>query len=206
MYTLSPQIVEGLRYWLAKRGGNALPKRAALDPLLEIPHLAPRMVIAERLADSDQIRYRLIGTEIVAHRGVDMTGRMVDESTYGENWRTMHDPMINALRDQEPTIGITLGAPKADFRVGVESVHLPLADANDTPRFLLNLVIFSRPAGLAAEDVQMNVPLRMQNESRFIWRRLRDAKPGWESALVATKNGEGLAVVLGGKPAASQPA
>jgi hypothetical protein len=200
MYTLSPHIVEGLRYWLAKRGGDALPKRAALDPLLEIPHLTPRMVIAELLADGERIRYRLIGTEIVAHRGVDMTGRMVDEATYGANWRAMYDPMISALREKEPTIGITLGAPKADFRVGVESVHLPLADAENAPRFLLNLVIFSRPAGLAAEDMKMNVPLRMQNESRFVWRRMRDAKPGWERAVASIEDGANFAVVLGPKP------
>lgn len=202
MYTLSPPIVEGLNYWLAKRGAETLPKRAALDPLLEIPHLAPRMVIAERLPAGDRIRYRLIGTEIVAHRGVDMTGRMVDETTYGEHWRTMYDPMIAALRENEPTIGITLGLPKADFRVGVESVHLPLADSENEARYLMNLVIFTRPPGLAAEDMQMNVPLRMQNESRFVWRLMRDAKPGWETAVRSQAASSGLPVVLGPKPVA----
>lgn len=197
MYTLSPSIVESLGYWLKKRGAAPLPARAALDPLLEVPHLAPSMVIAERLAGGDNLRYRLIGTEIVAHRGVDLTGRMVDETTYGANWRSMYDPMIAALRGRTPTLGVTLGTPKADFRVGVESVHLPLADAAGEPRFLLNLVVFSRPAGLAAEDVKMDVPLRLQSETRFLWRFMHEAEPGWETIVARAAPGAMLPVTLG---------
>lgn len=197
MYTLSPQIVESLAYWLDKRADERLPKRSAVDPLLELPHLTPRMVVAERVPHSEKIRFRLIGTEIVANRGVDMTGRFIDESTYGANWRSMYDPMDASLREAVPTIGITLGRQRAESRMGVESVHLPLADEAGEARFLLNLVVFSRPPGLAAQDQQMNVPLRLQHQSIFIWRTMRDAKPGWEDAVRAAAKNAPLAVSLG---------
>jgi hypothetical protein len=199
MYTLSPQIVESLAYWLSKRGGDTLPKRSACDPLLEIPQIAPRLVIAERPRGTEAIRYRLIGTDIVAHRGVDLTGKYVDESTYGANWRSMYDPMDAALRRAEPTVGVALGRPQTDFRVGCESVHLPLADETGEPRFLMNVVIFCRPPGLAAQDMQMTVPLRLQNQALFVWRPMRDAKPGWEEAVRSSAPNASLDIALGAK-------
>src|SRR6185312_4722653 len=45
---IESQIVrEGFDYWLAKRGTHAMPARADLDPLIDIPSLCPSMMLKD---------------------------------------------------------------------------------------------------------------------------------------------------------------
>jgi hypothetical protein len=62
------------RYWLAKRGGRAMPARSDLDPG-EICALLPYLTILERVGG--QFRYRLHGSAVAREIGRDLTGGIV---------------------------------------------------------------------------------------------------------------------------------
>lgn len=72
-----------LRYWAAKRGDQPAPRRADLDPLLEIPDLVPMLTLIDVLRDPLRFRFRLVGTSVVQALGRDATGRFADEALYG---------------------------------------------------------------------------------------------------------------------------
>ncbi len=56
--------------------------RAALDPTA-IPHLLSHVILANVGDGGRSIRYRLVGTEIVAAHGFDYTGCTIEELTSG---------------------------------------------------------------------------------------------------------------------------
>jgi hypothetical protein len=69
------------RYWLSKHADSRLPARGDLDPITEIPRLVANLMILEVVADGYQ--YRLVGSEIVALAGVDLTnGRAGSDAKY----------------------------------------------------------------------------------------------------------------------------
>lgn len=70
-------------YWLDRRGDRPAMPRDALDPT-EIPSLLRNLVLADVGDGGRSIRYRLVGTEVVAAHGLDYTGLTVEELTGGD--------------------------------------------------------------------------------------------------------------------------
>ncbi len=77
------RLIRLLRYWTAKRGDRRAPRRADLDPLLEIPELVPMLTLIDVVREPLRFRFRLVGTAVVHALGRDATGRFADESLYG---------------------------------------------------------------------------------------------------------------------------
>jgi hypothetical protein len=71
-------------YWLAKRGSRAMPARADLEPT-EIKKLLPMTMLVDVTADERRFVYRLVGTQEVAERGSDPTGKSVAEAFFGSS-------------------------------------------------------------------------------------------------------------------------
>src|SRR5436190_7574 len=69
-------------YWSARRPGapgpTLLPGRSHIEPL-ELHQVWPQLLLADVLGAAQRVRYRLVGTEIVARWGTDDTGRYLDE-------------------------------------------------------------------------------------------------------------------------------
>jgi hypothetical protein len=91
-----PQIRRFVEYWQGKRGAARYPARAALDPI-EFRYVLGDVVIiaAKRAAPGSQFpwafRYRLIGANVVARDGYDLTNKSLDdlpEPEYRERVRT----------------------------------------------------------------------------------------------------------------------
>jgi hypothetical protein len=61
------------RYWLSKHADGQPPARGDLDPVTEIPRMVANLMILEVMAEGYE--YRLVGSEIVALAGVDLTNR-----------------------------------------------------------------------------------------------------------------------------------
>ncbi|HTJ65145.1 MAG TPA: PAS domain-containing protein [Alphaproteobacteria bacterium] len=61
------------RYWLAKHVDGRPPARGDLDPVIEIPRLVANLMILEVVPGGYE--YRLVGSEIVAAAGVDLTNK-----------------------------------------------------------------------------------------------------------------------------------
>lgn len=74
----SPRLRQLYDYWLSKRNGNRLPRRADIDPT-EIPQLMPNLLLVDVEYDPFRVRYRLVGTQIVEATGFEFTGKYLDE-------------------------------------------------------------------------------------------------------------------------------
>lgn len=77
-----PRLQSLYDFWLARRGDRIAMRRADLDPT-EIPSLLRHLILSEVGERGRAIRYRLVGTEIVAAHGFDYTGRTIEELTSG---------------------------------------------------------------------------------------------------------------------------
>ncbi|WP_374384088.1 PAS domain-containing protein [Dongia sp.] len=64
-------------WWREKAADRRLPDRTDLDPT-EIPQLLPYILLSE-VVPPFRVRYRLLGTEVVAVTGMDFTGCYLDE-------------------------------------------------------------------------------------------------------------------------------
>jgi hypothetical protein len=69
-------------YWRSKAAGSRLPSRTDIDPA-EIPQLLPYVFLVDVERNPQRFRFRLIGTQICAWAGRDITGMYVDDPAYG---------------------------------------------------------------------------------------------------------------------------
>lgn len=76
-----PDIRTVVDYWRAKAGPRRMPCRTDIDPGDLKPFL-PRITLVDVVPDARRFVYRLVGTEEVASRGNDPTGRSVAEAYF----------------------------------------------------------------------------------------------------------------------------
>jgi hypothetical protein len=70
-----------VEYWRSKAGSRRMPQRADIDPV-EIKPFLPRITLVDVVPDPRRFVYRLVGTEEVASRGSDPTGRSVADAYF----------------------------------------------------------------------------------------------------------------------------
>jgi hypothetical protein len=70
-----------VEYWRRKAGGRRMPRRIDIDPV-ELKPFLPRITLVDVVPDARRFVYRLVGTEEVASRGSDPTGRSVAEAFF----------------------------------------------------------------------------------------------------------------------------
>ncbi len=90
--TRSAMIHELHRYWNSKRGARPMPARGDIDPS-EIKHLLPNILIVDLEGEPLRVRFRLLGTKVVAASGRDFTGGYLDEyvpSDIENLWQTYY--------------------------------------------------------------------------------------------------------------------
>lgn len=76
-------IKQLLDYWEARCLGRPMPRRADVDPL-DLVGLLPKLILVDFETSPFRIRYRLVGSEVVAAAGKDFTGKYVDEMGFDE--------------------------------------------------------------------------------------------------------------------------
>lgn len=77
-----PQLQFLYDYWLARSDAATVMPRAAFEPA-DMPSLLKYLILAEVGDGGREIRYRVVGTEIVAAHGFDYTGWSVERLTSG---------------------------------------------------------------------------------------------------------------------------
>lgn len=92
--TIKSGMVSALySYWLKRRGGRLMPRRADIEPG-DIKPLLPNLFLSEFETEPFRVRYRLIGTEIVNHARYDFTGRYLDELDFSGydtvDWQSLY--------------------------------------------------------------------------------------------------------------------
>ncbi len=129
---VDPGIRRFWEYWRAKCADGSLPARRALDPV-DFPYVLGEVLLIEaRRADASdaptwRFRYRLIGTQVVARDGYDLTNKSLEdlpEPEYREqirrSWTTVCETAepFHCIRDRT-----------MDGRVRrYEAIVLPLAE------------------------------------------------------------------------------
>jgi hypothetical protein len=93
---IDPEICRFVEYWRAKRGDAKYPARAAIDPV-DFRYVLGDVVLIEARKSLPEgrfpwhFRYRLIGSNVVARDGYDLTSKTLDElpePEYRERVRT----------------------------------------------------------------------------------------------------------------------
>jgi hypothetical protein len=104
-FSFKSSIVRGsYEYWLSKCAGTRLPRRADIRAK-EIPRLLPYVFLVDVVrarGDPPAFRFRLVGTQIITWAGRDHTGAMIDEPSYGPNWRQVHEIYAGVVATREP--------------------------------------------------------------------------------------------------------
>lgn len=91
-------------WWSANAGAAGIPDRTAFD-LVEHRLLMPNVMITEVETDPFRLRYRLVGTRVVANLGVDFTGRYLDELIGADFEVPWLDYYRQAYADRKPLMG-----------------------------------------------------------------------------------------------------
>lgn len=139
----SSRLRDVYAYWLGLRQSlGHLPGRQHIDPLALRQHLPFLwMVDAVPTEQGTRYRYRLIGTEIVAARGGDDTGKFVDEV----------NRELAGRQDVSIRFAAVLQSGRAHWRLGpplwvniigdrapyIENIYMPLAGEDGTAGIIL---------------------------------------------------------------------
>jgi hypothetical protein len=127
-------------YWESKRAGRLMPARRDID-MVEIdravlPHIILHDIVRVPGART-RYRYRLIGTELVAMVGNDITNRFVDEVLSAEGGRHLADWLDAAVAAKKPlTLEMPVAVPDKGFRSG-RRIVLPLSECGREANMLL---------------------------------------------------------------------
>ena len=122
------------RYWRSKHVGGRPPRRRDIDPLTEIPELAPYLALIQ--VENGGFRYRLVGTTVVDQANMDMTGRRVGDSEFrphiAARWA---EALSSVVADQQPRLAT------GEFAFPTEALFLglmlPLLDSDNRPSMIL---------------------------------------------------------------------
>ncbi|WP_374307191.1 PAS domain-containing protein [Dongia sp.] len=150
----SSHVLAGYDYWLAKRRALAdpslLPHRRDFDPLIEMPRLAPRLMLMDVRRDPLDFRYRLVGTALRRHMATDWTGRWLSDIPFQRPGSTVWENNLAVIRTRSPLLARPpyIG-PHRDF-LFVESIILPLAGDDQEVDMLMFAVDFIGAAEMAS--------------------------------------------------------
>ena len=100
----SPMVRTLNGWWLAQRGSNGIPDRAAFDPA-EFKSLMPNLVIVDVEPEPFRLRYRLVGTRVAEFTGFDFTGKYLDELVALGSLGQWVEHYGSACRNRAPIFG-----------------------------------------------------------------------------------------------------
>lgn len=138
-----PRLVRLRAYWDGLKRGGRLPSRDDIDPSDLVPVL-PVMFLIDVLAPGGY-RYRLVGTEVVAGMGYDMTGQLVSRAYAGPDWNEIRKDYEFVVENRRPCLTINdVTLRPVNLRKVYRRLLLPLAADGETVDILMGAVVFVR--------------------------------------------------------------
>ena len=122
-----PILGRAYQYWEEKRGTRAMPRRRDIDPG-EITRLLPHLQIIEFLDGGARMRFRLVGTAVVATYGFDYTGKFFDEVFAGPRLRYFEDNYRLMCRERRPILMFTRYVSRKDVDLICHRIVMPLSE------------------------------------------------------------------------------
>jgi hypothetical protein len=98
-----PRLLDGLKYWQSRRGNRWAPSRSDIDPV-GLRTLLPYIYLIDVLPAPRQFRMRLVGTNVRELAGQDFTGRLIDETIYGEQTEMAIDQLVALTEIKKPLL------------------------------------------------------------------------------------------------------
>lgn len=127
-------------YWDGKRGQQAYPRRADVDPI-EIPMLLPYVILVDAVADSADFIFRVAGTMVTEASGMELTGkrlRLLPLSPIG----TIVAEFSQVIESAEPRYSAGPLTNPLDQYDRVERLLLPLTKTGEKVEQILGGVVF----------------------------------------------------------------
>lgn len=133
------QLRELFEYWSERRGQRRMPARADIDPA-DIPKLLPHLLLADVDEQPADVRFRLVGTELVERFGGEFTGRRLSDLDYGSEADAVAESYAQVIRTGEPQFKISHFWTR-DYRyLRIQHLLLPLSEDGKSVNMILACV------------------------------------------------------------------
>ncbi len=119
-----------LDYWRKKKG-KGLPARSDIDPI-EIPKLLRYLILADYDAALQDVRFRLVGTEMVDHWGRDFRNMHLNEIMSGEYHDYIHGLFVQTATSAQPLFSESVFRWDKGRAMRTKRLMLPLASDGRT--------------------------------------------------------------------------
>ncbi len=144
-------------YWLSRRGTHFAMLRRDLDPIA-IPKLLQNLILSDVGNEGDDIRYRLVGTEIAKAHGFDYTGLTIEELTSGPTldftrtlYRTVVTKMVPIFSEGH------FQWPDRQYN-WTKRLHLPITKSGDSVDMVLCGQVFGARGQNSGEQILEATP------------------------------------------------
>jgi hypothetical protein len=139
----SPRLRGLYDVWAAARGDRPWPLRAAIDPI-DLPRdLLPLMFLADVEGDPPDFRFRLAGTRVVEHTGVELTGRRLGALPL-KGLEPVLDEYRRTVAEGRPRWSMLQYVSANGYLRTVERVVLPLSRRGDACDMLVGAFAYHR--------------------------------------------------------------
>jgi hypothetical protein len=132
---------ELLIYWREKHVNGRPPNRQDIDPIVDLPHLAANLLIADVVPEG--YRYRLAGSAVVERYKEEMTGKLAGSSRFMRRVRPQLLEHYDAVRDSRMPRLMKSGAGSEDHAAAI-TIMLPLVGRSGETEMILLGVFFDR--------------------------------------------------------------
>jgi hypothetical protein len=130
------------RYWLDKHVDGKPPTRAGIDPMIDLRHLAPNLIIIDVHPEGSE--YRLVGSDVVNHFGVDHTGKLVGTSNVDATQVNAWSRTVEFVASRCKPFMLVSHYPGAEKSKTI-ALLLPLTPEADGVRKLFGATFFGYP-------------------------------------------------------------
>ena len=130
-----PRLAQFADYLEGKRGGRAFLSRGDIDPL-ELKFILGNIMLFDVSYQPLRFRYRLVGSTLVQRRGLDMTGKMLEEHPEPVVADAIRRNLNTIIETRRPLLA-RIHAPIDFSPGGYESLGVPLSEDGST----INMVV-----------------------------------------------------------------
>lgn len=142
----SPALVEDChpslrtlyQYWVEKRGTRSMPARGDIDPI-DLKPLLPLLILIDVVPDPRRYVYRLVGTHEVEMRGIDPTGKPIEEAYYAESAGETASYLDQVVRTRQPVLYRGTYRPLSTRTQREDVIFLPLSKDAETVSMIMVL-------------------------------------------------------------------
>ncbi len=142
---VDPRIRQMFEYWSSSTPDD-IPARAQVDPLIEIPELAPDLLMFNVVDGGADFMTRLSGTRVTERFGRETTGKTISTLLAGQYREALLTLLRRCVDERRPIYSLTNYLDPRRKYFMVERLMTPLRLHGDTVDMILALQLFHTEA------------------------------------------------------------